>query len=224
MLEEAKPRQYQMITLTLRHNDQPLADRLSFLRSSFRKLRQRNCWKNSAQYGYAVLEINWSHVSGCWHPHLHILVRTGFIDWTRLRKDWIKITNGSHHVNSQIVHKPGPAADYLVKYLGKPPDTTILENPDRAEEYYHAIDRAKLILPFGKPPQPEIKTKSLYCRHDWTAVASMNDLLMRAGQKDHDSLQVLEELADARQKTNQFFHFIDGTIHTYNCHDPPTTN
>lgn len=221
MLEDAKPREYQMITLTLRHNDQPLKDRLRFLRTSFRKLRHRNGWKKSAQFGYAVLEINWSDVSGCWHPHLHILVRTQFIDWTRLRKDWIQITHGSHHVNSQIVHKPGPAADYLVKYLGKPPDTSILDNPERAAEYYRAIDRCKLILPFGNPPKPEEKPKSLYHREDWTAVASMQDLIMRAGQDDHDSLAILEELAIARQETHRFFHHIDGTIHTYNCHDPP---
>jgi hypothetical protein len=215
LLKDAEPRAFQMITLTLRHNDDPLADRLRFLRSCFRRLRQRNCWKTSTDYGYAVLEINWSATTGCWHPHLHIIVRTRFIDWSRLRADWTKITRGSHSVNSRIIDRPGGAAHYLVKYLGKPPDATILENDERATEYYRAINRAKLILPFGKPPPAPKPERMLHVRSDWTSIGRLNHVLERAEDGDHDAMQLLEELAIARERTDRYFHHIDTTTHDY---------
>lgn len=220
-LQDAKPREWQMITLTLKHNSDPLQDRLRFLRSCFRRLRHRQCWMNAVSHGYAVLEINWSNATGSWHPHLHILARCSFIDWSQLRSDWLKITKGSHHVNSKIVTHPHGACCYLVKYLGKAPDETVMTRPELAAEYYQAIDRARMLLPFGNAPPPPEKPKSLYCRADWEQVGNLVEFIIRSKRGDDEATQLLNALAESRKEREQFFHRLNQHHHYIGTRSQP---
>ena len=152
-LGEIKRHTWQFITLTIRHTDRPLADQLTALRSDFRKLRQHKLWKEAVTHGFAIIEITYNETTDQWHPHIHVLARTGFIDWSLLRKAWKHVTSGSDNIDCGFIQSSRSAATYVAKYLGKPPPLIFLERLHRAAEYYNATKRAKFLIPFGVHPK-----------------------------------------------------------------------
>lgn len=163
---------WQFHTYTLRHTDTPLINQLDRLVHSFRLLRNRQLWKRSCQSGYGVIEVTY-HPTGSWspsgrqrehdewHPHLHVLVQTNWLDWSELHKAWRQITTDSTQLDCKHVRNPTDAARYISKYVGKPPSLDFASSPERAREYYRAINHRRLLLPFGPaarhqlpPPEP----------------------------------------------------------------------
>lgn len=173
---------WQFITLTLKHSPDPLPRQLERLVACFRRLRQRKLWRSSVTAGYAVIEVTfhpagtWSpngrqRPSDEWHPHLHVIAATSFIDWSLLRKDWLSITTDSSNIDCSLVESPTHAAHYVAKYIGKPPDLKLQDHPDRAAEYYAALRNRRLLMPFGPtakhapPPRPAPPPTQLLCRY-----------------------------------------------------------
>lgn len=65
---------------------------------------------------FEFLAVFEKHKSG--FPHLHLLIRGGFIPWKWLRKVWEEIT-GAHQVDIRKIDTRGKAAFYVSKYIGK---------------------------------------------------------------------------------------------------------
>lgn len=172
---------WQFHTFTLKHSAAPLADQLARLVSCFRRLRHRNLWQHTVKTGYAVLEVTFHPAGSCrtdgrlreaneWHPHLHVLAQTAFIDWSTLRKDWHAVTGDSSNIDCQHVKNAQQAARYVAKYIGKPPDLDLQAHPENAAEYYHALAHRRLLISFGPaakhlpPPIPPRALSTRICR------------------------------------------------------------
>lgn len=162
---------WQFHTFTLKHSEFELSTQLDHLTASFRKLRQRSLWRKAVKGGYAVIEVTF-HAKGThsptgrirqtdeWHPHLHVLAETDWIDWSKLRKDWLACTGGSDNIDCQHVRSAKAAAHYVAKYIGTPPEIDFTSHVDAAHEWYHALNHRRLLIPFGPPakvPKPEPK-------------------------------------------------------------------
>jgi len=172
---------WQFHTYTLRHSESPLTDQLDRLVHCFRLLRHRQLWKQRCEAGYAVIEITY-HSAGSWspsgrqrkrdewHPHLHVLVQTTWLDWSQLHQDWKAITKDSTQLDCANVTNISHAARYVAKYLGKPPSLNFANDHGRATEYYHAINHRRLLMPFGTaakhtlPPPPPARNSTYVCR------------------------------------------------------------
>ena len=144
---------WQFITLTLRHTDRPLPEQLATLRKAFRNLRQQELWRTSVDRGFAILEVAYNSKKDEWHPHIHVLAHTEYIDWGLLRKAWKHVTAGSDNIDAAFINTAKSAATYVAKYLGKPPPTIFLERLGRATEYYQATRRSKFLITFGRHPE-----------------------------------------------------------------------
>lgn len=170
-MNQAGIQPWQFLTFTLKHAENPLQTQLQRLVRCFRRLRQRRVWKDSIATGYAVIEVTY-HRQGTmapngriresdeWHPHLHVVAQTEFIDWSWLHTAWKQITGDSDNIDCQRVESASHAAHYVAKYIGKPPDIDLRNEPTRAAEYYHALQHRRLLMPFGatakhQPPQRE---------------------------------------------------------------------
>ena len=151
---------WQFQTFTLKHSADELSVQLSRLVRCFRRLRQRKLWKDSVTTGYAVIEVTFHPKDSLspsgrlreeseWHPHLHVLAATEFIAWEHLRKAWLEVTGDSDNIDCQLVESSTHAAHYVAKYIGKPPDLHLQAEPQRAAEYYHALNHRRLLMPFG---------------------------------------------------------------------------
>ncbi len=190
-MRSSKDLPWQFITFTLKHAENPLTTQLTRLIRSFRRLRQRKNWQRCVSTGYAVIEVTY-HKAGTmapggrfresdeWHPHLHVVAQTAWIDWSWLHTAWLEITGDSDNVDCQIVESASHAAFYVSKYIGKPPDIDLRNQPTRAAEYYHALQHRRLLMPFGAttkhhPParEPSPPTERI-CRFSALLTAAAN--------------------------------------------------
>ena len=108
------------VTLTLKSNDEPLADQVKRLYASFKLLRRTKWWKGLVHGGVAVLEVTWHSGTRRWHPHLHCLVDGDFMPQAQLSAAWLKVTGDSMIVDVRAVHDRVNAVNYVARYLGKP--------------------------------------------------------------------------------------------------------
>lgn len=184
---EPKKNEWKFVTLTLKHSSAPLDHQLAFLKKSFRKLRQRKLWRTHVQHGWALLELARNEETNTWHPHLHCIVRCNYIPQASLSKAWESITHGSKIVDIRIVKNSKQAAKYVAKYVGKPPDESVLTNLELASEYYHAIKGSRLLIGFGRA-RPDLPDK-VEDGHpdDWIYESTLASLLASYEQGDPEA-------------------------------------
>lgn len=185
---------WKLITLTQKHDDTPLKQQNDRLRKSFRRLRQTGLWKSHIDWGIAVLEVSYNGETHQWHPHLHILAPCRWIDYTELRKAWIKATRGSHIIDVKQVATPTHAVRYLAKYLGKPPSAAIFTEPDRLNEYYLALAHAKMLLPFGQYPEDAKAVPPEKSATNWVMIDRLSIVLALARNNFEPAQTILDRL------------------------------
>lgn len=197
---EVLPNTWRMITLTLRSSDAPLADQLSHLAASYRRLRQQTIWHRSVDRAKATFEITWNEERSQWHPHLHILAEGRFIDQKRLSDAWLKASDGSSIVDIRVMKTGIGAARYVCKYLGKAPDLSRASEPvARMAEYYLATRGRKLIIHSGRWPEvpeaPDLPEDGDDA-DAWTNLGLLNQLYEAARQGDVAARAIIKLLAD----------------------------
>jgi len=197
---------WQFHTFTLKHSAAPLASQFKRLVSCFRRLRHRRLWTNAVTTGYAVLEVTF-HLAGTfrtdgrlrdvaeWHPHLHVLAQTAFIDWSLLRKDWLSVTGDSNNIDCQHVKSASHAARYVAKYIGKPPDLDLETHPEHAAEYYHALAHRRLLISFG--PAAKHAAPQIPLRGPSTKICRLADLIHASLHGNYPAQHILTRLVFA---------------------------
>lgn len=173
-----RPRKHWFKHLTLTISNQPnLEGMVTEIVKSFRKLRNRQYWKNNVDGGAYVIEIKGS--PGNWHVHIHAIIMSRYMPFDRLLQLWMKVSSGR---GVYIQRVPASAVvNYLSKYLTKP-DVSDLVLCDINEEMaskrlfspfgsWHSLSREYVApvhlcsrcgydkympwdLMYGKPPQP----------------------------------------------------------------------
>jgi|GEM_PF-2241918 len=133
--------------------------------------RDRNCeaFAHERVAGGAVAcDLTFSEEAGTWHPHLHTLMDSPWIDWGEMRDTWQAITcrrehcrhgrssrcEGSWSVWVEAVSRDDPAQRRgaireVLKYVGKPHGIVDSLDPERIGEYVWATRRQKLVSGFG---------------------------------------------------------------------------
>lgn len=136
------------LTLTLRNDVSDLKSQITSLQESFRKLRCRAYWKKKVTGGIWFLQVKRGHNSGCWHPHLHILLDGMYLEQGRLSALWELITYGSLVVDIRRIHNPDSTAAYVSRYVARPARLSEMSEPDR-REVIEALHGKRLCGTFG---------------------------------------------------------------------------
>lgn len=102
------------MTLTV-PNCEDVASQAKQLQRSFRRLRQRQWFRNKCSGGFAVLEL--AGVPGRWHLHLHCVVHARFLSVRDLSRHWRSVSTG-RIVHIKTIHSSA-VADYVTKYVCK---------------------------------------------------------------------------------------------------------
>lgn len=186
------------LTLTLRSSSRPLADQLAAFRKFFRRLRQRTFWRASPRFGFGVFEVTFNKDRHQWHPHLHIVMESGWLDHAHIKSNWLSITRNSDIVDIRRPRKRPDVAHYLAKYLGKPPPLTELDNEtERLLEFRTALDHARMLIRFGNPPKhTDENLPDDEAPRDWQQYQPMEEILVRARNHDPTALHILQSLAN----------------------------
>ena len=117
VLSVRKPK---FLTLTMRHTDAPLSDQIEALYRHFRLFRQHRFISNLTRGGVWFFQIKLSKKDGNWHPHLHCVLDSDFIDKVKLSDEWRQTTGDSFVVDIRSIKDPGKVVDYVSRYCSKP--------------------------------------------------------------------------------------------------------
>lgn len=179
------------ITLTLRHSDDPLSYQLDTLYKSYRKLRQRQCWKCSQEKSIAFTEITYNLEKRQFHCHLHILSVGSYLDQKILSQAWLSITKDSFIVDIRLVHNSRQAAQYVCKYAAKGISANVLLESNKAEEVIQALKGRRLIIGSGswRKIEPE---KDTLVRSEWEQVGTLGGVIQLASEGDCECKHILD--------------------------------
>lgn len=174
------------ITLTLKHDDAFLTDKLDRLHECFQALRKLQLWKNSVVGGVAFIEVKHNSESRAWHPHIHVLCVGTYLRQDLLKAAWLAVTGDSSIVDIRLVKDETTVARYVTKYLTKPGDNSLYRDDWALDEAIRALKGRRLVTTFGTwRGHALLKNASM---DDWTPVMPWPDLLRRC--RDHDPVAI----------------------------------
>lgn len=176
------------VTLTLKHNDDPLHQRLDFLHESFDKLRALPLWSAAVDAGVAFLEVKHNPETKQWHPHLHVLCVGRYLPQSSLRVDWLAVTGSSHIVDVRLVKDEAKVVDYVTKYITKPAPNDLYRDHDALCEAIRALKGRRLLTTFGTwRGHALLKNRDL---NDWTPLMPWPELLSRCRDADPVAIEI----------------------------------
>lgn len=149
LLHHIIDRQVRFVTLTLRHNSEPIEAQLTRLMTSWNRLRERKFFRSCMSGGAVFTEIKLDKTGRFWHPHLHIIVEGSYINSGILSTEWHAVTGDSYIVDVRAVDSVEKAAAYIAKYASKPLDATLYRDPSRLAQAMAALRGKRLCSTFG---------------------------------------------------------------------------
>lgn len=187
---------YRFLTLTLRSTTESLADLLDLLLFAFRRLRRTRWWRDRVRGGCGFVEIKWSEAKQRWHPHLHVIVDSEWLDKSTLSGTWHQVTGQSFIVDIRLIIDTDAAIRYITKYASKPLNNTFLARPERLQEAITALGGRRLCMTFGA-----WVAWTLYDLPDmkyWFPVCSFLELLGRVQNGQKGAIRVYNSLRNSR--------------------------
>lgn len=177
------------ITLTLKHTSHlTLREQITRLYASFTKLRGTALWKASIDGAVATLEVKLG-LEGLWHPHLHVLTNGKYIDQKQLSHAWLTITGDSSIVDVRLVNDPEHVTGYLVKYVTKPADQAVYNDPAKLIELINAMRGRRLFNTSGTF-RGITRTHPDHDHLTWQTIASLEQLVRLADAADPRALSI----------------------------------
>ena len=136
------------LTLTIQSSELPLADQITHLWDSYRRLRQSKMWKQTQDGAIAVMEVTLNLKTWDWHPHLHVVLDGSYVHQTKWSEHWERASGGSKIVDIRMIPSRECAAKYLGKYLGKQAHITKWRS-DKLVEFINAMHGRRLLNTCG---------------------------------------------------------------------------
>ncbi|MBA7680742.1 hypothetical protein ES703_89063 [subsurface metagenome] len=163
-----KPR---LVTLTLRHTDAPLANQVKDLYDYFRKFRKRKFFSDRTKGGVWFFHIKKSQKDHRWHPHLHCLIDSDFLEHKRISELWRKITGGSHVVHIKTVTNPTNSVKHAARYSAEPCNLGEHTAIDALEVFY-ALHGRRICGTWGTARMISFRPKAREDSKSWHEVGS----------------------------------------------------
>jgi hypothetical protein len=149
LLHHIADRDVRFVTLTLKHNSEPIESQLTRLNTCWNRLRERKFFKTCMRGGAAFLEIKLDQTGRFWHPHLHVICEGAYIHSGQLSSEWHAVTGDSYIVDVRAVESADKAAAYVAKYASKPLDATIYRDTEKLAQAMAALRGKRLCSTFG---------------------------------------------------------------------------
>ena len=171
-----------MITLTLKHSDDPLELQINRLYNSFRKLRRRAYFQRLITGGVWFFQLKFNHRTEQWHPHIHCLVAGKFLPHNRLKLLWKKITGDSNIVDIRPVKDLENASTEVARYATSPADLTAV-NFEEAKTIHYATKHRRICGSWGTAKKITLKPTVQDDGDEWQKIA---DFYFVNVQKEYD--------------------------------------
>ena len=159
-----------MITLTLKHNDDPLQLQIKRLYDCFRKLRRRAYFQRLITGGVWFFQLTLNLHTEQWHVHVHCLVAGKYLPHSRLKSLWKEITGDSKIVDIRPVKDLENASSEVARYATSPADITRMDL-ERALEVYYSTKNKRICGSWGTAKKVTLKPTPQDDQDDWCKVA-----------------------------------------------------
>ena len=171
-----------MLTLTLKHNDDPLDEQVQRIYDCFRKFRTRAFFKRNVTGGVWFFQLKLNQQTQQWHPHIHCLVAGNYLAHTKLKTLWRKVTGDSTVVDIRPVKDRGNASSEVARYATSPADLTAMSFEKAMDLFYATKDR-RICGTWGTARGLRLSPRPQDDHGDWQKVA---DFLFVSMRKEHD--------------------------------------
>lgn len=159
-----------LLTLTLRHSGNSLANQISDIYHHFQNFRRVKWIKKAVQGGIWFFQVKYNEKSGDYHPHIHILLDSDFLPQQSLSDTWLKVTSGSYIVDIRTVYNPPKAASYVARYVARPANLADMPIEQR-QQVYMALHGRRLAGSWGTGKGVNLTGKPPETDEKWTRIA-----------------------------------------------------
>jgi len=182
------------VTLTLRSFGQSLRATLNRLMNAFVRLRESFTWKSGVKGGAYFVEVKRGRGGHGWHAHLHLITEGRWVDKNDLSRAWHAASLDSYVIDIRAIPDLGPVVSYVTKYVCKPLDATVFENPDHLDECISALHGRRLCGTFGTWRGTELEAER-DGPSDWCDVGPLVSILRLRAAGCPEATAVAEFLA-----------------------------
>lgn len=183
------------VVLTLKSRDEALGDSLTRLISCFARLRQTTWWKERVSGGAWVFEVTHPQESNQWHPHLHVLIHSQWLDLKELSAAWHDVTGDSHRVHVSLVNKSAAAIAELTKYVGKITHRTWEHDQALLAHAMVELNGRRLCSTFGTWAKTELQPIDTNVEaRQWITWGSIDQLFRLSAAGDADAIEIRKAL------------------------------
>lgn len=159
------------LTLTLQHSDLPLQAQIDTLYQSFQKYRKLNLLKRAVSGGVWFFQIHKAKSDKLWHPHLHCVIDSVWIDKYDLSTAWEFVTKSSKIINIKEVKDPESMSEYVARYAARPSMLSRLDGVDR-KELIESLHGRRLVGTWGTARAITLRPSKPPDSESWVSVGS----------------------------------------------------
>lgn len=161
------------LTLTLRHNNSPLSEQVTFLYKAFRKFRLLKHFRENVFGGIWGLHVIKSVNDGLWHIHLHCLIHANYYAHANYKRMWSMVAEGSNIVDIRSIDDAVGAAYDVAGYAACPYDMSKNDTADNVT-VYDALHGKRLCGTWGTAKGVPLRPGKLLDYDKWHNVGSLS--------------------------------------------------
>lgn len=170
-----------LLTVTLRHTSSPLKNQVDFLYKCFQNFRKRKFVAKRLRGGVWFFQVKKSKDGNTWHPHIHCLVDSDYMDRKKLSSLWAEITGGSTVIDIRAVFDSEKAVKHNARYCASPADLVDLL-PWERYELHDCFNKRRLVGCFGTARHISLRPKKPPDSDSWISVGSWSLVVGLAGE------------------------------------------
>lgn len=183
-------RMAKFLTLTLKHSDCPLSEQITALRASFLKFRNSIFCRRKCRGGIWFLQVKKSKRSKQWHPHLHCLIDSDFMDRRTISTKWEKITKDSMVTDIRLVIDNDRAANEVARYCASSARLAEFNAPEGVEIFY-ALHGKRICGTWGTGREIKLRPPKFEDGEKWKTVGTWK--AVRSAGESHSSARLILE-------------------------------
>jgi len=132
--------------------------------------------KYSMRGGIWFLQVKRGRGDHKWHPHLHIVADSDYIDKQALSLAWLQATGNSYIIDIRSIKNESEVADYVARYSSLPCRLTDFTKADRVE-IATVLHGVRLSSCFGTGRKCHIKRERLKGTPTWEQLGNWSDFI-----------------------------------------------
>lgn len=173
-----------LLTVTLKHTQNPLDEQIDFLYKSFAKLRNRKICKDAIRGGIWFFQVTYNQKTNEWHPHIHALLDAEYMLHADLMSQWNKITSGSTIVHIRAVHEPEKTLAHNARYAARP--SALTKIPESLwEDLYYAFDKRRICGTWGSARKISLRPSKPPDSDHWHDIGGFRTVIALKDEDDN---------------------------------------